>query len=420
MEISRKWITLDLQEPGLREAIHVKKSDNGRVLQVILQDGGLSYSPGERIRAALTARKPGGSLVYQECSSDGGSLCLPITAQLTQEPGQVDCELKLYDAQDVHLTTGRFSLLVEDTLYHDGDEVETPTAPTRVLMAPGDCRVGQYFRIAQVDETGTAVRVEATDSPSGGYYTPSYAQEEDRLVIRFARSEDWLPELADAQVLLPKGPRGDAFTYEDFTREQLAELVGPPGAAGAPGEPGPAGPVGAPGQPGPQGVPGNPGVYLGSGAPPEDAMIQVDPEGTEFVVIGGYYLPRVRQPEPGSLVIGFDASEEGLPEVADQQILLPGALVPAVSLPWAASVTVPANQRCTLETIQAATEITLGAGSPGYDNEWILVLSQGATACDIVLPVIAWQGGYAPVFGAGSETEIRLWYSGETLKGVWL
>lgn len=39
----------------------------------------------------------------------------------------------------------------------------------------------------------------------------------------------------------PKGDKGDAFTYEDFTEEQLAALKGPKGDKGDPGESGEAG-----------------------------------------------------------------------------------------------------------------------------------------------------------------------------------
>nr|DAU58769.1 MAG TPA: nucleoid-associated protein [Caudoviricetes sp.] len=39
----------------------------------------------------------------------------------------------------------------------------------------------------------------------------------------------------------PKGDKGDPFTYEDFTEEQLAALVGPTGPKGESGPPGPQG-----------------------------------------------------------------------------------------------------------------------------------------------------------------------------------
>ena len=52
------------------------------------------------------------------------------------------------------------------------------------------------------------------------------------------------------------GPKGDAFTYEDFTSEQLAELKGPKGDTGDTGPAGPAGPKGDTGDTGPAGPAG--------------------------------------------------------------------------------------------------------------------------------------------------------------------
>lgn len=47
-----------------------------------------------------------------------------------------------------------------------------------------------------------------------------------------------------------KGQKGDAFTYADFTAEQLAALKGPKGDTGAAGPAGSAGPAGTPGKDG--------------------------------------------------------------------------------------------------------------------------------------------------------------------------
>lgn len=52
------------------------------------------------------------------------------------------------------------------------------------------------------------------------------------------------------------GPKGDPFTYEDFTVEQLEALKGPQGEQGKPGTPGEQGPQGEKGQKGDRGEPG--------------------------------------------------------------------------------------------------------------------------------------------------------------------
>lgn len=57
----------------------------------------------------------------------------------------------------------------------------------------------------------------------------------------------------------PQGNKGDAFTYGDFTSEQLEALKGDRGEQGIPGEVGPQGPKGDTGETGPQGPAGERG-----------------------------------------------------------------------------------------------------------------------------------------------------------------
>lgn len=70
---------------------------------------------------------------------------------------------------------------------------------------------------------------------------------------------EWLESLKGE-----KGDTGDAFTYDDFTPEQLASLKGDKGDTGEKGET------------------GSSGVYVGSGEMPEDCNVQIDPDGNAF------------------------------------------------------------------------------------------------------------------------------------------
>ena len=79
--------------------------------------------------------------------------------------------------------------------------------------------------------------------------------------------EDFTPEQlaslkgpkGDTGATGPQGPKGDAFTFEDFTTEQLASLKGPKGDTGAQG---PKGDKGDTGPQGPQGEKGDPGEIV--------------------------------------------------------------------------------------------------------------------------------------------------------------
>jgi len=71
------------------------------------------------------------------------------------------------------------------------------------------------------------------------------------------------------------GPQGDAFTYADFTPEQLAALTGPQGSTGPQGpkgDTGSQGPAGSTGAQGPQGIQGIPGIQGATGPQGEQGI----------------------------------------------------------------------------------------------------------------------------------------------------
>lgn len=63
----------------------------------------------------------------------------------------------------------------------------------------------------------------------------------DILKIRDQETKEWkiIPAIKG-----DTGPKGDPFTYEDFTPEQLENLKGPKGDIGPKGDTGPQGPIG--------------------------------------------------------------------------------------------------------------------------------------------------------------------------------
>lgn len=103
-----------------------------------------------------------------------------------------------------------------------------------------------------------------------GYYLSAYA-----IAVKHGYTgteEDWLASLKGNT-----GPKGDAFTYDDFTPEQLAALQGPKGETGAQGQQGPKGETGAAGPQGPKGETGATGPQGPKGDP--GAQGQQGPKG---------------------------------------------------------------------------------------------------------------------------------------------
>lgn len=94
-------------------------------------------------------------------------------------------------------------------------------------------------------------------------------------------------------LVLPKGDTGRAFTYEDFTEEQLAGLKGPKGDTGERGEIGPQGPKGDTGSAGSQGPKGEDGSQGPQGIQgpvgPQGEKGDAGPQGSDYVITQADY-----------------------------------------------------------------------------------------------------------------------------------
>ena len=106
-----------------------------------------------------------------------------------------------------------------------------------------------------------------------------------------------------------KGDKGNAFTYSDFTAEQLAALKGEKGDTGATGLQGPQGPKGEKGDTGPQGLKGDTGA---AGAAGKSAYVSAKDGGytgteaqfnTDLAAVGG---KQAKITGTQGQVVGFD------------------------------------------------------------------------------------------------------------------
>lgn len=133
-----------------------------------------------------------------------------------------------------------------------------------------------------------------------------------------------------------KGDKGDPFTYEDFTPEQLASLKGDKGDKGADGKDGANGKDGKDGQNGADGKDGISATHQwngtvltvtsASGTSSADLKGDKGEQGDIGAVgeAGGYYTPTVTQPDESTLRMTFTPSKDGMPDVAHTDITLLG------------------------------------------------------------------------------------------------
>ena len=117
-------ISLDIHDHGSNVSLKVKKGDTGRILYITLMDGRVPYAITEECYAVFTAKKADGKILYNNCSITGNTVVYAFTPQTTSAVGKAECEIKLYGADDKLLTSARFTLIVDDTVYNEGDQVE--------------------------------------------------------------------------------------------------------------------------------------------------------------------------------------------------------------------------------------------------------------------------------------------------------
>ena len=116
---------LDLHEPKILLPFTAKKGDTGRKLLFTLTDKGKPYIISSDCNAVFTAKKPDGSIIYNNCEIVNNTISYTFTPQTCSARGAMPCEIRLYGADDKLITSPRFTLLVEDTVYTDGDMIES-------------------------------------------------------------------------------------------------------------------------------------------------------------------------------------------------------------------------------------------------------------------------------------------------------
>ena len=118
-------ISLDIHDHGSHVSLKAKRGDTGRLLYITLMDGRNPYVMTSECYAVFTAKKADGNILYNKCSIIGNTISYEFTPQTTAAVGKAECEIKLYGAENKLLTSARFNLIVEDTVYNEEDEVES-------------------------------------------------------------------------------------------------------------------------------------------------------------------------------------------------------------------------------------------------------------------------------------------------------
>lgn len=120
-------ISLDVHDISSQISINAKRGDTGRSILATLTESGRPYEITRDCSVEFVAYKPDGNVLKNSCKVLGNVILYDFTDMTVNVSGAVDCEFRVFDGSGKLLTSPRFGIIVEGTLYSDGDAVEQET-----------------------------------------------------------------------------------------------------------------------------------------------------------------------------------------------------------------------------------------------------------------------------------------------------
>ena len=145
--MQKTYLTLDTKSAGSQATVQAKLGDTGRRLVISLTNGENPYEIPEDAYAVLMGSKPDGNVLYNAVAIQNQKLIYTFTEQTATAVGITECEVRLYRPNEAVLTTARFDLAVDGTVYSD-TKVESTSEYTALKGL-----IAQVLEILQNRET---------------------------------------------------------------------------------------------------------------------------------------------------------------------------------------------------------------------------------------------------------------------------
>lgn len=122
-------ITLDVASNRVQGLLNAKYGDTARAICFHFRKDGQPWNPAGDTRVIFTAIKADGKVLYNPCTYDGDVFVYTFTPQTTSCPGLMHCELRILIGENL-VVSPRFDIAVTDTLYHEGDALDSTSEAT--------------------------------------------------------------------------------------------------------------------------------------------------------------------------------------------------------------------------------------------------------------------------------------------------
>ena len=138
MNYSEYRLSLDIHKSAHQAALAMKKGDTRRRIYIRLTEGCVPYVISEDCFAVFTAAKADGKVIFNQCKIEKNTVIYDVTEQTTAAPGQMPCEIRVYSKDGGLLTSARFLVMVEDTIYDEESEIESTDEFSALTTALGE------------------------------------------------------------------------------------------------------------------------------------------------------------------------------------------------------------------------------------------------------------------------------------------
>ena len=134
MNVINYRVSLDMFDVSSQITIKAKKGDSACKIHITLTENGKIYKIGKDCYATFNAKKADGNFVYDNCTIENNTIVYDFASsidengycQISAYEGAVDCEVTLYKGDSEKLTSPRFTLVIDGTVYN-GEEIASTT-----------------------------------------------------------------------------------------------------------------------------------------------------------------------------------------------------------------------------------------------------------------------------------------------------
>lgn len=130
MNYSDYKFTLDVQLHQAQISVPATLNDTARRLCIGFTDGRKPYTIADGCQATFVAKKPDGLGLFNACTIENNTVIYEFTPNTTNVIGTYECEIRLYTADGLQLTSPSFLIVVDEGVVSDSDIIDSEAEAT--------------------------------------------------------------------------------------------------------------------------------------------------------------------------------------------------------------------------------------------------------------------------------------------------